>query len=608
MHVALVGLLGAGCADRTPSGDSSSEAGPLLWPVQDLAVKRWLPDLDGDGVGGMGPALYRVGQPAGHVLLAGDCDDTNPARSPGAEEVCNYVDDDCDFIVDEGVSEVLFTDSDGDGFGDDSTALRGCSGQAGTSELGGDCDDETAGVFPGAPDTCGDGVDADCDGVDPRCVVAGALGPADAHMRLFGDSEGDSLGRECDCLAGVEGSDPALFVSEGRQFATEAAPGGRWYVDDFRDLDDEVDSIGIGVWGSDDGDFRTGVGGGFTGDLDGDGISDVMLGSSLLAIPTADSVAADDAFAVPYHSVASLGLGRTGARVGDSSLLVAGVGSVYDSGYGWGQGVGHAYLLSGPLSGAVDVESVASAAIGPENSHEWAYFGWDACSSDLNGDGVEDVLVSAPAYYGVHEFLGNGAVYALYGPVTGEVVVSDRDGSLLDADARVRARGVFGGLGTSLSCLGDVDGDGTQDATLGAPSGDGGVAVFSALAPGDDLDFVDASVLLTGSETGAQFGYSVSAGSDMDGDGAADVWSAASVGNGGDGAAYLFYGPLSGTYSDSDADAVFRPDHSGAELSSVSACGDLDGDGFGDVGFGAPGYSAFVERGGALFVLFGGGW
>lgn len=41
-----------------------------------------------------------------------DCDDTNPQVYPGAAEVCNGVDDDCDGAVDENAQG---TDSDGDG-------------------------------------------------------------------------------------------------------------------------------------------------------------------------------------------------------------------------------------------------------------------------------------------------------------------------------------------------------------------------------------------------------------------------------------------------------------------------------------------------------------
>ena len=75
-----------------------------------------------------------------------DCDDENPAVYPGAEELCNGLDDNCD-----GVLEPVETDLDGDGF-------RLCDGF--------ECDDTRAEVHAGAPELC-DGLDSDCDGEVP---------------------------------------------------------------------------------------------------------------------------------------------------------------------------------------------------------------------------------------------------------------------------------------------------------------------------------------------------------------------------------------------------------------------------------------------------------
>ncbi len=77
---------------------------------------------------------------------AGDCDDTTADRGPGAAELANGVDDDCDGGVDEGTE---YADDDGDG----------------ASERGGDCDDAEPGAYPGGVEVAGDGIDNDCDGV-----------------------------------------------------------------------------------------------------------------------------------------------------------------------------------------------------------------------------------------------------------------------------------------------------------------------------------------------------------------------------------------------------------------------------------------------------------
>ncbi len=70
----------------------------------------------------------------------GDCDDNDSNTFPGADEVCDDKDNDCDGSVDEGF------DTDEDGF----TTCQG------------DCDDTDSGIFPGAEETC-DGRDNDCD-------------------------------------------------------------------------------------------------------------------------------------------------------------------------------------------------------------------------------------------------------------------------------------------------------------------------------------------------------------------------------------------------------------------------------------------------------------
>ncbi len=99
-------------------------------------------------------------------IPAGDCDDTSAARYPGAAEVCDGVDQDCDGVADNGLAtQVYYTDSDGDGFGAvSSSGVASCRAVAGTVTNRADCDDADAAVRPGASEVAGDNVDQNCDG------------------------------------------------------------------------------------------------------------------------------------------------------------------------------------------------------------------------------------------------------------------------------------------------------------------------------------------------------------------------------------------------------------------------------------------------------------
>ncbi|MCB9673858.1 MAG: right-handed parallel beta-helix repeat-containing protein [Alphaproteobacteria bacterium] len=127
-------------------------------------------DNDGDGI----------------TVAGGDCDDDDPNVYPGAPELCNGRDDNCQ--GGPGPDEV---DNDGDG-------VRLCAN---------DCDDNNGNVYPGAPEAC-DGLDSDCDGVNQDNADADGDGMTvcdgdcnDANPNAYpGNTEvcADNVDNDCD--------------------------------------------------------------------------------------------------------------------------------------------------------------------------------------------------------------------------------------------------------------------------------------------------------------------------------------------------------------------------------------------------------------------------
>ncbi len=108
-----------------------------------------------------------------------DCDDRDPFAAPGFPELCNDRDDDCDGVVDEGVTESdWYVDRDGDGYGDGSPITM-CALGSGYAPRAGDCDDRSVDVAPGALEAC-DGIDQDCDGAIDEGAAARCGGGGNA--------------------------------------------------------------------------------------------------------------------------------------------------------------------------------------------------------------------------------------------------------------------------------------------------------------------------------------------------------------------------------------------------------------------------------------------
>lgn len=121
-------------------------------------------DLDGDA---LGDACDSDADGDGRIATSQggiDCNDFNAGIHPGATELCNNLDDNCDGSTDEGVSFTWYQDLDGDGYGSDTATIQACSqAPSGYVSNSGDCNDGNAAVNPTATESC-DSVDNNCDG------------------------------------------------------------------------------------------------------------------------------------------------------------------------------------------------------------------------------------------------------------------------------------------------------------------------------------------------------------------------------------------------------------------------------------------------------------
>ena len=235
-------------------------------------------------------------------------------------------------------------------------------------------------------------------------------------------------------------------------------------------------------------------------------------------------------------------------------------------------------------------------------------FGSAVAVGDVDGDGHGDVAVGAP---GVS---GGGAAYLLFGSAEGLTGERVRLGGS-DAGSVAGPQDRFG----AAVAVADVDGNGAADIVVGAPgssaSGDagaGGFAVFLA-APGDGLDgrarflHLDSDGIRGWAKPGAALGASMAEG-DFDGDGLDDVAIGAPghrVGQRDDaGAVLVLFG---GTRGASTRDVFLKPavPQEGNRYGHAVAAGDLDGDGFDDLAIGEPLGDGRVPYSGRIDVAYG---
>ena len=167
-------------------------------PDGGVVTGKLYPDMDGDGFGDTTKGVDAAQAPSGYIAKDGDCNDHDNKVHPGANEICDTIDNNCDGKIDDAdpaidpsTMHTFYRDADADGFG--ATAdqpKKACAMPSGYAATNTDCDDTNAAVNPSAVEVC-DHVDNNCNGqVD---MADASLDMSTAHT-FYLDADHDTYG------------------------------------------------------------------------------------------------------------------------------------------------------------------------------------------------------------------------------------------------------------------------------------------------------------------------------------------------------------------------------------------------------------------------------
>lgn len=128
--------------------------------------KPFYSDFDGDGYGTPKRMVMACAAPPRFVANSDDCNDDNKNVYPGAPELCDGRDNNCNGVIDEGFEKVTFYhDFDKDGYGNSGVTIKACAAPLNYVAVAGDCNDRNAAIHPGAVGRPNDGIDNNCNGL-----------------------------------------------------------------------------------------------------------------------------------------------------------------------------------------------------------------------------------------------------------------------------------------------------------------------------------------------------------------------------------------------------------------------------------------------------------
>jgi uncharacterized protein with PIN domain len=383
-----------------------------------------------------------------------------------------------------------------------------------------------------------------------------------------GDINGDGI---ADVIIGASGADPSGIEGAGESYVVFGRRDGFPAALNLSELLDG--SNGFAINGIDAGD-SSGNSVSAAGDVNGDGIDDVIIGA-WRAYPN--------------------GIKRAG-----ESYVVFG----RTTGFPAALNLSDLNGSNGFVINGIDVWDISGNSV--------------SAARDVNGDGIDDVIIGAP-WAGSNDIDQTGESYVVFGRTTGfpaALNLSDLDGSngfvINGSDHGIET-------GWSVSAAGDINGDGIDDVIIGAYNAGDSYVLFghtTGFPASINLSYLDGSNGFRIDGGVEEVASIVSAAGDVNGDGIDDVIIGYPEGAGSAGESYVVFGRTNGfpaalSLSDLDGSNGFvingidALDESGR---SVSAAGDVNGDGIADVIIGAP-FSYDDEQGdtasGESYVVFG---
>ncbi|MEI6511107.1 MAG: putative metal-binding motif-containing protein [Candidatus Uhrbacteria bacterium] len=197
-------------------------------PIDEASLMgTWYADVDVDGYGDATMPTTACAQPVGTIDDSTDCDDADWAINPGAAELCDGIDNNCDGAFDGADSTdqtTWYRDHDGDLYGDASFSATSCNAPLSYIDTSGDCDDNAATTYPGAVELM-NGIDDNCN----TLVDDGAV--CSIEIELFtGDAGTATIDGAVSDNAALDGNWQPMMV-DGVSVSSTSLGGDDWYYD-----------------------------------------------------------------------------------------------------------------------------------------------------------------------------------------------------------------------------------------------------------------------------------------------------------------------------------------------------------------------------------------